>query len=779
MKKITSSLSFAFLFFLLANFSYGQQVGDYGSAGNGLWGTASTWVVCQTAGQWSDATAASAAPSSSINVWIRSGHIVTVDASGKQCKNLTIQNSGQLITGITLPNSSIRYVRINGTTLQNDGNVGYISPDSSDAISFEAYGTNVTFQGSGTSRIARIRPGSSVATTTVTFDQDITMTYAGTSGTGGSAIYSSNSSSNKNITFVLNSGRTLTCLPYAYIATSSSLSNNGTANTTFNINGTVNMGANCNFGLGIAAGSTCNLNVGSGGVVNIGQSLTDTTVFTGGTVNINVNAGGSLNCATGGSGTLNAAAATIKIDGTFDVGNSSTTIRNLGNATVSSTGKIRFMDSVVTIGGSLTLSPGATVEYYGTQAINLGTTIASYSNLTINNAAGVTLGTPTQISGILNLLNGTLTTSATNSLTLGASASISGGTATSFVNGPLTLTLASASPSKLSFQIGKDAAYRPVVLNVTQDAATSTTYQGEVINSVPTVNIVDTSLGRVSNVRYYTLSKGSGANITKASIQLSYNTDDGVSDPNGIRIAKDDGTGNWINLGGAGTTAFAGTITSATDFTTLGNFALGYLAGLPFPGVPVTVFPKNGDSNVNTTLALTWKRDINASSYEVQVSLSPLFTPNLVYVTGITDTSYKLTELSYNTNYYWRVRSYNATGSSEWTILSNFVTMKLPTDVNSEFQNLTFKIDQNYPNPFNPATVINYSIPKEVAVSIKVYNSLGKEIKTLENGYKSAGLYSIIWNGDDNSGNKVSSGTYFYRITAGEFTQIKKMILLK
>ena len=779
MKKITSSLSFAFLFFLLANFSYGQQVGDYGSAGNGLWGTASTWVVCQTTGQWSDATAASAAPSSSINVWIRSGHIVTVDASGKQCKNLTIQNSGQLITGITLPNSSIRYVRINGTTLQNDGNIGYISPDSSDAISFEAYGTNVTFQGSGTSRIARIRPGSSVATTTVTFDQDITMTYAGTSGTGGSAIYSSNSSSNKNIAFVLNSGRTLTCLPYAYIATSSSLSNNGTANTTFNINGTVNMGANCNFGLGIAAGSTCNLNVGSGGVVNIGQSLTDTTVFTGGTVNINVNAGGSLNCATGGSGTLNAAAATIKIDGTFDVGNSSTTIRNLGNATVSSTGKIRFMDSVVTIGGSLTLSPGATVEYYGTQAINLGTTIASYSNLTINNAAGVTLGTPTQISGILNLLNGTLTTSATNSLTLGASASISGGTATSFVNGPLTLTLASASPSKLSFQIGKDAAYRPVVLNVTQDAATSTTYQAEVINSVPTVNIVDTSLGRVSNVRYYTLSKGSGANITKASIQLSYNTDDGVSDPNGIRIAKDDGTGNWINLGGAGTTAFAGTITSATDFNSLGNFALGYLAGLPFPGVPVTVFPKNGDSNVNTTLALTWKRDINASSYEVQVSLSPLFTPNLVYVTGITDTSYKLTELSYNTNYYWRVRSYNATGSSEWTILSNFVTMKLPTDVNSEFQNLTFKIDQNYPNPFNPATVINYSIPKEVAVSIKVYNSLGKEIKTLENGYKSAGLYSITWNGDDNSGNKVSSGTYFYRITAGEFTQIKKMILLK
>ena len=779
MKKITSSLSFAFLFFLLANFSYGQQVGDYGSAGNGLWGTASTWVVCQTAGQWSDATAASAAPSSSINVWIRSGHIVTVDASGKQCKNLTVQNGGQLITGITLPNSSIRYVRINGTTLQNDGNIGYISPDSSDAISFEAYGTNVTFQGSGTSRIARIRPGSSVATTTVTFDQDITMTYAGTSGTGGSAIYSSNSTSNKNITFVLNSGRTLTCLPYAYIATSSSLSNNGTANTTFNINGTVNMGANCNFGLGIAAGSTCNLNVGSGGVVNIGQSLTDTTVFTGGTVNINVNAGGSLNCATGGSGTLNAAAATIKIDGTFDVGNSSTTIRNLGNATVSSTGKIRFMDSVVTIGGSLTLSPGATVEYYGTHAINLGTTIASYSNLTINNAAGVTLGTPTQISGILNLLNGTLTTSATNSLTLGASASISGGTATSFVNGPLTLTLASASPSKLSFQIGKDAAYRPVVLTVTQDAATSTTYQGEVINSVPTVNIVDTSLGRVSNVRYYTLSKGSGANITKASIQLSYNTDDGVSDPNGIRIAKDDGTGNWINLGGAGTTAFAGTITSATDFTSLGNFALGYLAGLPFPGVPVTVFPKNGDSNVNTTLALTWKRDINASSYEVQVSLSPLFTPNLVYVTGITDTSYKLTELSYNTNYYWRVRSYNATGSSEWTILSNFVTMKLPTDVNSEFQNLTFKIDQNYPNPFNPATVINYSIPKEVAVSIKVYNSLGKEIKTLENGYKSAGLYSITWNGDDNSGNKVSSGTYFYRITAGEFTQIKKMILLK
>ena len=85
-----------------------------------------------------------------------------------------------------------------------------------------------------------------------------------------------------------------------------------------------------------------------------------------------------------------------------------------------------------------------------------------------------------------------------------------------------------------------------------------------------------------------------------------------------------------------------------------------------------------------------------------------------------------------------------------------------------------FKLEQNYPNPFNPKTVIKYSLPKAVFVTIKVYNILGKEVSVLLNENKLAGNYSI-----DFDAANLSSGTYIYVITAGNFSSSKKMLLLK
>ncbi len=86
----------------------------------------------------------------------------------------------------------------------------------------------------------------------------------------------------------------------------------------------------------------------------------------------------------------------------------------------------------------------------------------------------------------------------------------------------------------------------------------------------------------------------------------------------------------------------------------------------------------------------------------------------------------------------------------------------------------TYTLGQNYPNPFNPSTKINFSVPKEGLVSIKVYNSIGQEIATLVNENKSAGNYTVNFDAA-----RVSSGIYFYKIVAGNFTATKKMILLK
>ncbi len=85
-----------------------------------------------------------------------------------------------------------------------------------------------------------------------------------------------------------------------------------------------------------------------------------------------------------------------------------------------------------------------------------------------------------------------------------------------------------------------------------------------------------------------------------------------------------------------------------------------------------------------------------------------------------------------------------------------------------------FLLSQNYPNPFNPTTTIQYAIPKESFVTIKVYDVLGKEIATLVNERKSAGNYSV----DFNSSN-LPSGVYFYRMQAGSFISTKKFVLLK
>ena len=85
-----------------------------------------------------------------------------------------------------------------------------------------------------------------------------------------------------------------------------------------------------------------------------------------------------------------------------------------------------------------------------------------------------------------------------------------------------------------------------------------------------------------------------------------------------------------------------------------------------------------------------------------------------------------------------------------------------------------FFLYQNYPNPFNPSTTMSYVVPKESFVTIKVYDLLGREIKTLINEEEPAGKYSVTFT----AGN-LSSGIYLYSITAGSFHQTKKMVLLK
>ncbi|MHB1688202.1 MAG: T9SS type A sorting domain-containing protein [Ignavibacteriaceae bacterium] len=95
------------------------------------------------------------------------------------------------------------------------------------------------------------------------------------------------------------------------------------------------------------------------------------------------------------------------------------------------------------------------------------------------------------------------------------------------------------------------------------------------------------------------------------------------------------------------------------------------------------------------------------------------------------------------------------------------------TQKTSDQDSLKFELG-NYPNPFNPTTIISYQLPKDGVVTIKVFDALGREVKTLVNEYKTHGKYSVSFDAS-----KLASGVYFYQLRAGDFVSIKKMVLLK
>jgi hypothetical protein len=101
------------------------------------------------------------------------------------------------------------------------------------------------------------------------------------------------------------------------------------------------------------------------------------------------------------------------------------------------------------------------------------------------------------------------------------------------------------------------------------------------------------------------------------------------------------------------------------------------------------------------------------------------------------------------------------------------LTLNKPTTPNS------YRLAGNYPNPFNPATTIAFSLAKSSDVKLTVFNVLGQSVTTLVDGTMEAGEHNVVWNGTDARGNTVSSGVYLYRLEASDFSETKKMTLLK
>ena len=129
----------------------------------------------------------------------------------------------------------------------------------------------------------------------------------------------------------------------------------------------------------------------------------------------------------------------------------------------------------------------------------------------------------------------------------------------------------------------------------------------------------------------------------------------------------------------------------------------------------------------------------------------------------------------------WKV---DVTDQTDTTFSSSFsdINVTYLYTLNSQENSLIpteYALFQNYPNPFNPTTRINYDLPEASIVRLTIYNLLGQEVVSLQNGWQDPGRHSLIWNSHNNEKGVFGSGVYFYVFETEEFKKTRKMMLLK
>jgi len=189
------------------------------------------------------------------------------------------------------------------------------------------------------------------------------------------------------------------------------------------------------------------------------------------------------------------------------------------------------------------------------------------------------------------------------------------------------------------------------------------------------------------------------------------------------------------------------------------------------PYIPNLIFPENLSIISNTQISFKWNKVINANYYSFALSKDQSFSKKIIDTTNYNDTLLTVNSLVPDI-YYWKVKSHNSFGESDWSTTYGFI---LSTNSIEKFsENLEFKLYQNYPNPFNPSTNINFSLGKSGYVKILLYDTFGKVVDIILDEYFKPGNYSITY-----TPNNISSGLYFYKLITSDFTQTKKLIFIK
>ena len=218
------------------------------------------------------------------------------------------------------------------------------------------------------------------------------------------------------------------------------------------------------------------------------------------------------------------------------------------------------------------------------------------------------------------------------------------------------------------------------------------------------------------------------------------------------------------------------------------NPPLGFSLVNPQNGFGVTVTP----ANVNQPLAFIWTPAADIDGDVVSYTLSAMSDDEVFYYdstsieTGLFVSYSNLVDGAAeegvsNIVYYWNVGAHDGSDTTMSNDGPRLLTLDVSGLLSVEESNTpnVFALHNNYPNPFNPVTNITYDIPEVTDVVLEIFNMSGQKVRTLINSQQEPGRYKIVWNATNDLGAQLASGMYIYRIKAGDFVSIKKLILMK
>ncbi len=441
--------------------------------------------------------------------------------------------------------------------------------------------------------------------------------------------------------------------------------------------------------------------------------------------------------------------------------------------------------------GTLIYGTG-TVEFVGTSGHVLGgNTATTFYNLIVYDTAGVTLGNNEIVGDTLKFIYGKIKTG-TNTLTLGTSISSLGLLIPSelpsspYIIGNFERWFPNTTNSGMVwFPVGTATSYRPAGIQFTSASSGGKILVAGYNTDPGTNNIISNlidgtyTIDRYSKEAWWQVTPtgltGGTYNISLGAYNIS-----GVSPSNlkWLRVLKRaDANSDW-GFQGVHANAYgiqSQPIVNRTGLSEFSQFGIGGNStdGNVLNDSPLPVSLASFTSNVfGRNINLKWLTisEINNSGFDIE---RKGFSGEFVKVgfvqgkgTVSTPSSYEFSDRNLiSGKYSYRLKQIDNNGNFEYYSLNGDVVVGVPSK---------FDLSQNYPNPFNPSTKINFDMPKDGLVSLKIYDMLGREVATLVNEIRTAGYYTVDFNASS-----LSSGIYFYRINAGEFTSVKKMVVLK